>query len=419
MKKEFKVIRKKHSYRSRNNLLLRVISTILIIAVLFAAGWFLYQPAYNWIMGLAQPEQEQSSQPEQAEEQQPEAEPQQPEPVPENWSEELRAVWVPAEVSANGAALEKYLNDLPGDPVNAVVLELKDAKGRVNYQSGNQTVALAGAQAAQAFDLAAVTEKLHQNGYLVLGRIHAFEDSTATAVLDEGKVRYLGTEYAWLDNSAAEGGKAWLNPYAQQAQDYIAALSAEALGFGVDGIVLDGLQFPTGFSLNLADYGATSEVSRPDVLNRFAERIEKLVEAKGGVGCWIYMEAAELTLPEEMGQLGPYGGNAAQVVQNRQVMVNVMPAYFGIGREMGITLPQSPVANPAATVAAALKGLGLSNDKAQVTPVLQAYTASDIASEFNLAYGREEVEQQIDAALDFGAVSVVLFDPSGEYDSLR
>ena len=420
MKKEFKVMRKKHSYRSGRNVLFRVIATVVVAAVLFAAGWFLYQPAYNWVMGLTRPQEESSSQSEQvAEEPRPQEEPQLPEPLPQNWSEELRAVWIPAEVSVNAAALESYLNSLPAEPVNAVVLELKNQKGSINYQTANETARLAGAQVPGAFDLAAVTDMLHQKGYLVLGRLYAFEDCIATAVLEEGKVRYAGTEYAWLDNSAAEGGKAWLNPYAPQAQDYVAQLAAEALDLGVDGLVLDGLQFPTGFSLNLADYGNTNDVARPVVLNQFAERVETLVEAKDGAGCWIYMDAAELVLPEEMGQLGPYGGNAAQVVENRSLMVNVRPAYFGIGSDMGITLPEKPVANPAATVAAALKGLKLSGDKAQVMPVLQAYTASDIASEFNLDYGQAEVEQQIDAALELGVRSVVLFDPSGEYSVLK
>jgi len=131
MSKNFKIIRKKHSYRSGRSSLLRAVVIIVIAAALFAAGWFLYQPAYNWVMGLAQPEEEQSSQAEPVVEQQPQEEPRQPEPVPENRTEELCAVWIPAEAAANAAALEKALGDLPGDPVNAVVLELKDAKGRI------------------------------------------------------------------------------------------------------------------------------------------------------------------------------------------------------------------------------------------------------------------------------------------------
>jgi len=421
MGKEFKVMRKRHSRRTGRYAVGQVIAVVLVVAVLFAAGWFLYEPAYNWVMGLARPraEEPEPNQPESSAVEPAPQEPQQAEPTPENWQEELRAVWIPASAASNSTVLESYLAGLPADPVDTVVLELKDARGRVLYQSAVEEVGLAGAQTDGAFDLAAATQLLHQKGYTVLARLYAFEDSTATAVLEKGKVFYAGTGFGWLDNSASAGGKAWLNPYAQQAQDYISKLAAEALSMGVDGIVLDGVQFPTGYSLELADYGDTKGVSRPQVLSDFVSRMEELVESHEGVGCWIYMDAAELYLPEEMGELGPYGGQAKQVVEGHNLMVNVMPAQFGIGQETGLTLPANPLQNPGETVAAVLRGLDLPQDSAMVMPVLQAYTAGDIAMEFNLAYGEEEIDQQVDAALEWGAQHVVLYDPSGAYTALK
>ncbi|MBP1559165.1 MAG: hypothetical protein J6B40_06335 [Oscillospiraceae bacterium] len=419
MGKEFKVMRKKHSRRAGGPAVGQVIAVLLVVGVLFAAGWFLYEPAYNWIMNLAQTEEPEPAPPESSAAEPAPEQPQQPEPVPENWSEELRAVWIPASAAANSTMLESYLATLPADPVDTVVLELKNARGRVLYQSSVEAVGLAGAQNEGAFDLAAATQLLHQKGYTVLAKLHAFEDSTATAVLEEGKVFYAGTGFGWLDNSASAGGKAWLNPYAQQAQDYIAELAAEALSLGVDGIVLDGVQFPTGYSLELADYGDTKGLSRPQVLSGFVSRIEELVERHEGVGCWLYMDAAELYAPEEMGELGPYGGQARQVVKDHNLMVNVMPSQFGIGEETALTLPANPLQNPGETVSAVLRGLDLPQDSAMVMPVLQAYTAADIAMEFNLAYGEEEIAQQVDAALDWGARHVVLYDPSGAYTALK
>ena len=79
MKKEFKVMRKKYSYRSGRTVFFRVLVTVVAAAVLFAAGWFLYQPAYNWIMGLTLPQKEQPSQVEQVVE-----EPQPQDPAPGN-----------------------------------------------------------------------------------------------------------------------------------------------------------------------------------------------------------------------------------------------------------------------------------------------------------------------------------------------
>ena len=57
MGKDFKVMRRRHSYRSGRPAPAQVILTVLIAAALFAAGWFLYQPTYNWIMELAQPDE--------------------------------------------------------------------------------------------------------------------------------------------------------------------------------------------------------------------------------------------------------------------------------------------------------------------------------------------------------------------------
>lgn len=420
MGKDFKVMRKKSFRRTGSAAAVRALAAVLVVAVLFAAGWFLYEPAYNWIMSLNRLEEPQSSQAESPMEESPVVqEPQQPEPMPENLEEELRAVWIPAGAAANSSVLESYLANLPGEPVNTVVLELKDARGKVHYQSTVETVALAGAQTEGAIDLAAFTQQMHQKGYTVLGLLHAFEDSTATAVLEDGKVYYAGTGFGWLDNSADAGGKAWLNPYARQAQDYIAELAAETLSLGVDGIVLDGMQFPTGYSLELADYGDTQGVSRPQVLSSFAEQIEELVEKQGGVGCWLYMDAAELYRPEEMGELGPYGGQAMQMIKDHDLMVNIMPANFGIGENAGLPLPEKPLQNPGETVAAVLRGLKLPLDSASVMPMLQAYTAADIAMEYNLAYGQEQVEQQVEAVLDWGARNFVLYDPSGAYTALK
>lgn len=422
MAKKFKVMRKKNIYRSGRPAPGQVILAIVAAAALFAAGWFLYQPAYQWVMGLAQSAAEPAPAPAEEQEQQPSEPPQTPAEPEENWAEELRAVWIPAQ-SSTAAALEGCINALPGAPVNAAVLELKDQQGRVLYQSGVEEVAQAGAQAADAYDLAAAVGQLHDRGCLALGRIYAFEDRTAPSVLEEGKVFYQGTKYAWLDNSVADGGKPWLNPYAAQAQDYIAALAEEALSMGLDGIVLDGVQFPTGYSLELADYGKTGDLSRPAVLGQFAERIEQLVETHNGVGCWLYFEAAELYQPDTLGELGPYGGDAHRLAQDHMVMVDVQPALFGIGTgeedATTLTLPQNPLQSPAETVSAVLRQLGLSNDAATVAPVLQAYTVADIASEYNLTYGQEEVNAQIEAAEKFGARSVVLFDPNGKYNAIK
>lgn len=88
-----------------------------------------------------------------------------------------------------------------------------------------------------------------------IGRIYAFKDPLAASAKLEAAVHYQGTEWAWLGNSAAMGGKAWLNPVNEYAQSYISDLAAEAVGKGVKQVILDCVQFPSGYSLEMAGYG--------------------------------------------------------------------------------------------------------------------------------------------------------------------
>ena len=53
MGKDFKVIRNKR--RSGRRSLGKAVGVVLAAALLFAAGWFLYQPVYDWVMDLNRP----------------------------------------------------------------------------------------------------------------------------------------------------------------------------------------------------------------------------------------------------------------------------------------------------------------------------------------------------------------------------
>ena len=59
---------------------------------------------------------------------------------------------------------------------------------------------------------------MEYGGITPVGRIYAFKDPLAASVHLESAVHYQETEWAWLDNSAAMGGKAWLNPVNEYAK---------------------------------------------------------------------------------------------------------------------------------------------------------------------------------------------------------
>ena len=78
----------------------------------------------------------------------------------------------------------------------------------------------------------------------------------------------------WLDDSVDNGGKPWLNPYSDTAQKYVLDIIYDAVDFGADAIILDGLRFPEeSAAMGYAYFGVgTDDISREEALGMFAKR---------------------------------------------------------------------------------------------------------------------------------------------------
>lgn len=244
-----------------------VVVTLLMTAAALAVGWFAYPPVYEMVTGyealLSQRQDPDPSQPVTP----------QPEPSSVSSSQEepggeemavfpQSAAYLPPEVVEDKALREAALASMKQKGMDGVIFDLKDQQGMVRYQSGLELVESNRAQAERAYPLPEVIEEIRQAGLVPVGRVYAFKDRTATAHMYESAVKYMDSPVNWIDDSKANGGKPWLNPNDKEAQDYIIALVEEAANSGLGAILLDGVQFPEGVSLNLATYGNTGTLDK-------------------------------------------------------------------------------------------------------------------------------------------------------------
>ena len=119
------------------------------------------------------------------------------------------------------------------------IVPLKDESGYLYYNSAVPQAAAS--VAATVIDPAAVARELTAQGIRPVASIAAFKDPMA----DRGmSIRYAGMDYNWLDNKAEAGGKRWMNPYSEQAVQYIGDLIQEAKDMGFEIVLLSGVQFP-------------------------------------------------------------------------------------------------------------------------------------------------------------------------------
>mgnify|MGYP002299470795 FL=1 len=169
--------------------------------------------------------------------------------------------WAELDVTAltDEAAIRAAARQLKQQGADYALVTLKDAAGTVYYASGV-------ANAAQSItespvDAASIAAILREEGIIPAAQLAAFTDPVSVYTDRSMGVHYDGNSL-WLDNvSAAKGGKAWMNPFAASAVQYVGDLIEEVQGMGYEQVVLTGVQFPNIITRK-QDFGASGGKSR-------------------------------------------------------------------------------------------------------------------------------------------------------------
>ena len=169
------------------------------------------------------------------------------------------AVLDPAVEEPMKAAIRAAARQLKQQGADYALVTLKDAAGTVYYASG--VAAAAQSITENPVDAANIATILREEGIIPAAQLAAFTDPVSVYTDRSMGVHYDGNSL-WLDNvSAAKGGKAWMNPFAASAVQYIGDLIEEVQGMGYEQVVLTGVQFPNIITRK-QDFGASGGKSR-------------------------------------------------------------------------------------------------------------------------------------------------------------
>ena len=89
-----------------------------------------------------------------------------------------------------------------------------------------------------------------------VAKLAAFRDPIAARTDRNMAIGYTGQAYLWLDNKASAGGNPWLNPYSDEAVQFIGDLIGEVQSMGFDHVLLENVQFPSAQN-GKQDFGST------------------------------------------------------------------------------------------------------------------------------------------------------------------
>lgn len=212
-----------------------------------------------------------------------------------------------ADLTRTGTALTEYMQSLKSAGYDAVYIELKSADGTVTFNTANEMAKQFGAVSETPADLDALISAAKGAGLTPIARISALQDPKAAHVKYGNSFGYENSaEVNWLDDSPANGGKAWLNPYMENARKYIADLCAEASQHGFAGIVLENVTFPLK---NTGKMGTLNETTTRDKI--LAQLVEESQAAAGETP--VYLEITPRMVAE-------YGLNAVAAMSSNQAL---------------------------------------------------------------------------------------------------
>lgn len=357
--KRRKVKHYRRSFYSRGMRVRRAVGIGVLVVVVLAAAWLAAPYVLDWAthtwytvvrdrdLSASSPAasesltQEQEALSEAASEAASSAAPSQPEPDPEpeapavDPTAVVEGPWARAELSAltDEAAIRAEARRLADQGTVYALVPLKDSQG-VLYQSA---VPAAASGIHGSVEGAAVARIFREEGLVPVAQLEAFRDPLAARADRSMAIRYRSpdsgaTDYLWLDAASTEaGGKPWLNPYADAAVRYVAALLEETRQMGFAHAALEGVQFPSQVS-SKQEFGVTG--ARPRAEQLAADIAAWQAQFEGSLTIWLSYPLSSCT-----GSPSSLGAPAAQLGM-RRLLVR-LPADSGMAPEARAELTDS------------------------------------------------------------------------------
>ncbi len=189
-----------------------------------------------------------------------------------------RGLYVGASFVRNAGA-EGVVRAVQGSHMNAAVIDVKDAAGRIHYDT--DVPELETHETGWLGDARALVQQLHDADIYAIARIACFADRELPNELPDRAIKHIRNhDRVWV--SWGTGGT-WLDPYNEANHRMIVGIAQEAQALGFDEVQLDYVRFPVDDGTQYAYYPAQTEENHADVLMRLLRSVDEALTIPIGV----------------------------------------------------------------------------------------------------------------------------------------
>lgn len=333
----------------------------------------------------------------------------------------VKAVYLSSWVASSPAPLKKVMDVVDTTEVNAVVLDIKDATGRVSFLVDDKIINDTGAPVDRIKHVNEFINMLHAKNIYVIGRISTFQDPFLTKVHPDWALAKKSDSSVWTDRK----GLAFLDPANKNVWDYNVALARASYNLGFDEINFDYIRYPSDGDIKNIDYKLTTDPTtgvtrtRADNIASFMENLSQKLRTESGIKTSADLFGLTTSETTDMG----IGQVLERALPNFDYIAPmVYPSHYAKG-EYGIANPST---HPYEIVAKAMEHAKAKIDKmhadvnlpqdvkdrvkySQIRPWLQDFNL------LGVVYTPELIRAQMKAVYDNGLDSWMMWDPANTY----
>ncbi|HHW18271.1 MAG TPA: GTP-binding protein [Firmicutes bacterium] len=293
------------------------------------------------------------------------------------------------------ASIIKFVREHEG--LNALVIDVKDNSGRVPCPPPEGVPS----KPCAYRHFPGLIQVLKREGYYLIARVVAFQDPYMAALKPDQAIRRSDGSL-WRDRD----GRLWLNPYDKRNWEFVKNIALWAQEMGFDEIQLDYVRFPdSAMGLEKSGVlmpGSENFSSRSQAIVEFLKYMKEALHGKAYLSADVF---GFVTIAKDDMGIGQKIEDIASTVDFISPMV--YPSHYYNPGIYGLAVPE---ADPYRVVSKAIdeaiqrtEGLG-----ARIRPWLQDFS-------LRIRYGPKEVQDQINAVLEHGVDTFLLWNPANTY----
>ncbi len=318
--------------------------------------------------------------------------------------ESVKAVYMTSWVGGTAGIRERLINLVDTTEANAIVIDIKDATGKVSFNIDNEPFKSLESTDNRIPNIRELIDRLHDKDIYVIGRIAVFQDPYLIKKWPSEAVKQKTDETKlWSDHK----GIGWFDAGSQKVWDYVIALAEESYAVGFDEINFDYIRFPSDGDMQNIYFPISEGKSKPEVLESFfTYASDKLRTGKRPIVLSADLFGMTATNTDDLG-IGQVLERAAPHFDFIDPMV--YPSHFPDNWN-GF---KNPADNPYEVIKITMDKAGdrmeaMGEPRTKIRPWLQ---------DFNLGatYTAEMVKAQMTATYDAGLTSWLMWDPRNNY----